>query len=325
MGNKFFLLVFLCIHLEKFRSYGDDNCQNEPRCYVGRTHGMKSIDCYHKDFNIFPKCIPSDSEVLDLSFNRIRKMSRSDLSKFKYLKLLYLNDNFFDNLQNDTFEDLTDLVSLDLSQNNIKRIPSSVFNLPSLDKLYLRQNFQLNMPASLESVKPIRSPLSTIDISSTTDEDSVSEFPDFGPMPFLTTLNISENRFQLIVPRHLAGLCNLQKLININVSYNYADDCDCWIMNQWLLERKVQFSTFMCSVPKDNCIGSEIKDEDKNIYNDCLEIIQAIEKEHRVMKISIGIGVSVLIVIILLFFTYFYFIRNKRCSKKNPTDRKSVV
>lgn len=179
-------------------------------------------------------------------------MSRSDLSKFKYLKLLYLNDNFFDNLQNDTFEDLADLVSLDLSQNNIKRIPSSVFNLPSLDKLYLRQNFELNMPASLESVKPIRSPLSTIDISSTTDENSVSEFPDFGPMPFLTTLNISENRFQIIVPRHLAGLCNLQKLININVSYNYAEDCDCWIINEWLLERKVQFSTFMCSVPKDS-------------------------------------------------------------------------
>uniref|UniRef100_V5GYB0 Uncharacterized protein n=2 Tax=Anoplophora glabripennis TaxID=217634 RepID=V5GYB0_ANOGL len=206
-----------------------------------------------------------------------------------------------------------------MSQNNIKRIPSSVFNLPSLDKLYLRQNFNLNMVASLENVKPIKSPISVIDISSTTEEDSASEFPDFGPMPYLSTLNISENRFQIIAPRHLAGLCNLQTLININVSNNYLDSCDCWIINKWLLERKVQFNTFTCSIPEDNCLGKELKDEDKNVYDNCLEIIYAIEKEHRVLKICIGMGVSVLIVIIVLFFTYFYFIRNKRGSKNNST------
>ncbi|XP_018569576.1 slit homolog 3 protein isoform X2 [Anoplophora glabripennis] len=292
MGRKFFCLVFLCVHLENFRCHGDDVCKNEPRCLVSRTHGMKSIDCFHKDFKHFPKCVPSDAEVLDLSFNRIRKVGKSDLSKFKYLKLLYLNDNFFDSLQNDTFEDLTDLISLDMSQNNIKRIPSSVFNLPSLDKLYLRQNFNLNMVASLENVKPIKSPISVIDISSTTEEDSASEFPDFGPMPYLSTLNISENRFQIIAPRHLAGLCNLQTLININVSNNYLDSCDCWIINKWLLERKVQFNTFTCSIPEDNCLGKELKDEDKNVYDNCLEIIYAIEKEHRVLKICIGINAA---------------------------------
>lgn len=30
---------------------------------ISRTHGMKSIDCYDKDFKAFPKCIPSDAEV----------------------------------------------------------------------------------------------------------------------------------------------------------------------------------------------------------------------------------------------------------------------
>lgn len=177
-------------------------------------------------------------------------MNRSDLSKFGYLKLLYLNENFFDSLQNDTFEDMNSLVSLDLSQNNIKRIPHSVFKLQSLNKLYLRQNFELNMAASLEGVKPILSPLSMIDISSTTDEVFASEFPDFGPMPHLTTLNISENRYQVLTPKHLAGLCNLHTLININVSNNYEDYCDCWVINKWLSKRKVQFKTFICFVPE---------------------------------------------------------------------------
>ncbi|KAJ8923863.1 hypothetical protein NQ315_010445 [Exocentrus adspersus] len=314
MGSQYIYLVLICMSFEKFGILGDD-CSKQ--CRVSRTHGMKSYDCYNKDLRFFPKCVPSDVEIVELSTNRIRKVSRSDLSQFSYLKILYLKDNLLVTLQNDTFADLDSLRVLDLSQNSIKVLPSSIFTLPSLKKLYLSQNSELNWADSLENVKPVLSPISSIDISNISDEMNVIDFPDFGPMPYLQFLNISENKYKVLTPRHFAGLCSVKVLININVSNNFENSCDCWIINNWLLQRKVQFNPFICPGIESECFQRKPKNVDGDIYNKCLEVKDALEKETRLKKIIIGTGVSVLIILIVLIFLYFYCIRNRR----NNEDR----
>lgn len=72
------------------------------------------------------------------------------------------------------------------------------------------------------------------------------------------------------------------------------------------------------------CLDKAVNEDVKIIYNNCLEIIQAIEKEHRVAKICIGVGVLVLLVVIVLGFVYFCFIRNKRNNTNNSKNNKST-
>lgn len=39
------------------------SCRDEPRCTITRSHGLKTADCYDRDFKVFPKCVVADVEV----------------------------------------------------------------------------------------------------------------------------------------------------------------------------------------------------------------------------------------------------------------------
>lgn len=186
-----------------------------------------------------------------MSMNRIRKLTKADLSRFKYLKVLYLSDNLLVNLDDDLFEDLPCLHTLDISINAISKLPTTLFQLPSLTSLYLSQNGNININDAIERAKPIKSPLTQVYIGETTDDSiELPDFPNFGPMPYLAMLNISGNKYSSMTPRDFMGLCRLQVLENKNVTAEYEDPCDCWTINQWLTEKKVKFEDFHCPVIK---------------------------------------------------------------------------
>ncbi|CAH1974516.1 unnamed protein product [Acanthoscelides obtectus] len=121
------------------------DCRREVRCRISYTHRMKAADCFRKEFKEFPKCLPTDIEVLELTYNRIRTITRDDLSKFSYLKFLYLQDNLITELDDDVFSDMDELMTLDISINALRNIPATVFQLPSLKTLYLSQNRNINI------------------------------------------------------------------------------------------------------------------------------------------------------------------------------------
>lgn len=108
MDNTFIWTILLYLLFDSPYIYGDDkvNCKNEVRCPIRKAHGMKVADCYDKDFKYFPKCISTDVEVIELSYNRITKLSKTDLSRFKYLKILYLTENKISNLHAEVFKDV---------------------------------------------------------------------------------------------------------------------------------------------------------------------------------------------------------------------------
>lgn len=284
---------------------------------------MKAANCYDRQFKSFPKCLTGDVEVIDLTFNRIRKVSRADLSKFSYLKFLYLADNLLSKLDGDVFDDLTSLTTLDLSLNALNKVPPSVFQLPSLKSLYIGQNWNINIVDALEVSRPIQSPLTQIDISQTTDEENYSNFPDFGILPFLVVLNITGNFYFSIRPALFMGLCNLQKLINDNVTTEFEDACDCWKINNWLKLRKIKFTPFTCNVPQAKCLENDFKEDDLQIYNQCSETFKHIQKTNLIIKSSIGVGVGLIVILFLIGIFLFWRRRNKR--RSHLQNRKKSV
>ncbi|KAJ8930841.1 hypothetical protein NQ314_016258 [Rhamnusium bicolor] len=294
MGNNFLWILLLSTFLESSYSY---DCKTEPRCQISPIHKMKTADCYNRNFKTFPKCIPSDVEVIELTFNRIRKVNKSDLSRFGYLTILYLTDNLLSNLDDEVFKGLESLSTLDLSLNAITKVPSSLFQLPSLNKLYLSQNLNINIIDAVEEAKPISCPLTMLDISLTTYEDNILDFPDFGIMPLLATLNITGNLYIKITPKHFAGLCSLQILINTNVT---TDDSD------------------------GSCLEADVNRDDMSVYNQCQEIYGQMVMRHRIWKIGIGVGVTLLLLIILAC-TYFFWIRKKHRKEKAQNQRKENI
>lgn len=278
---------------------------------------MKAADCFGRNLKNFPKCVSTDVEVLELTYNRIRKVGKSDLSRFKYLTILYLTDNLISNLDGETFKDLPSLSALDLSLNALTKIPPTIFKLPALKSLYLSQNANMNIAHVVKEAKPISSPLTLLDISHMTDEGSTPpEFPDFGPLPLLATLNITRNQYVAMTPKHFAELCNLQIFVNINASVNYNDDCDCWIINNWLKERNVEFVPFRCPDRESSCLGRELSEEDKKVYKECRDMYDQILKNRRMAKIGLGVGITVGIVVVLACICFFWVRRKRRNQKK---------
>ncbi|XP_060537340.1 tsukushi [Cylas formicarius] len=312
-GILFWLLLFLHWTDTKI-------CKQEKKCQVTRVYGLKTADCYKMDMKEFPKCLASDIEVIELSYNRIRKLNKGDLSNYGYVKHLYLTDNLIMNLEGECFKDLNYLETLDLSLNAIRNVPPAIFQLPSLKTLYLSQNLNINIAETIEKAKPISSPLSKLDFSFITEREDIVDFPDFGEMPFLAFLNITGNHFSYISPRHFAGMCNLQILANENVTNEFEDNCDCWRINNWLLTKNVKFTLFPCVISAEECLDHELSNEDEELHKNCLLKLKDIEKTALMSKIGIGIGSCIGIVLLVLLLIFY-----RSLKRKYMDNRKSKV
>ncbi|KAL1493033.1 hypothetical protein ABEB36_011175 [Hypothenemus hampei] len=312
--NNLLWILLLCLLLPGWAF----DCKNEKKCKTSRVHGLKTSDCYRMDFKEFPKCLPNNIEVIELSYNRIRKIYQEDLLLYTYLQHLYLTDNLIVQLKNNTFAGLEYLETLDLSVNGLLKVPPSIFQLPSLKNLYLSQNKNINIAESIEEAKPIGSTsLTKLDISYIS-EDSPVEFPDFKELPLIAFLNISGNAFDYLSPKHFAGLCNLQILDNSNVTAQYENNCDCWIINRWLTERNVDFHTFLCPLFSQECSNEQMDPEDLKVFEDCTEKFKNIKQWHVLKKVALWLG-GVLLVILILGIGFVYFGCNKnRKTKKQP-------
>lgn len=289
-------------------------------------------------------------QVLDLSLNRISRISKKQLSRFTRLKLLYLSDNKIATINPDTFDSNTDLQVLDLSLNPILTLPSNLFKLPSLRKLYLGEDEWLNVVKTFEDAKPITSPIEFLDISAT----RMDILPDLGVMPYLLKYNISNLPEQVIISvKHFAGLCNLKFLENAKVSAVFEDPCECFTLEKWLKERKVRFKSFNCppELAEGKCRNVllhlinyrtfllfsdctallNVSTENLALFHECKEIYDKIVLSSKLVKILVPI--AVIIVIALLVAAYLVLRRKKRSLQKkskvimtnNKTDGQTLI
>lgn len=255
-------------------------------------------------------------------------LRENDLSRYSSLKFLYLTDNMINKIHQDAFFYNTDLRVLDLSLNGIIKLPPQVLQLPSLEKLFLSKNANMNIIDAVDKAKPISSPLKELDIGF----NEIDTLPDFGMMPHLVKLNITGNPEVEMSLKSFAGLCNLQILSMDNVTAVFEDPCECWILEKWLRDRNVMFSSWECPsleedgktnddmiplrvqyiVPLADCT-MRVPGHHLKTFSQCKDKYEKIILNSKLIKILVPIAVAILI--LLLAAAYIIVKRKRRQAK----------
>lgn len=176
-------------------------------------------------------------QILDFSDNKLQELHADTLASYSSIKFLYLADNHIYLIDDDALSAFTELQTLDLANNVILELPSSIFQLPSLRKLYLRGNPILHKTInSLDLVKPIKAPLELLDLS----DCKIKELPDLGYLPQLQFYNISHNPLTALNTYHFAAMCNLVK-VDLTDSIGNMKLCSLRATILWFQEKRVFF------------------------------------------------------------------------------------
>ncbi|KAH8400900.1 hypothetical protein KR009_001678 [Drosophila setifemur] len=198
------LPLTLIVILQSLRTSGFI-VQDDRKCTYGRIEKLLRIRCYDLDLKEVPQNLKTSVEVLDLSYNRIRKLKSGSFQKYTDIKFLMLYENMILSVEPGTFEPLTSLQEIDLSNNGLTTIPLELFQLPRLRNLYIDSNELTSMDLrGLE--KPIQAPLEYLNIANC----ELQELPDLGVLPKLWQLNASMNPLQNFQIDTMANFCHLQ-------------------------------------------------------------------------------------------------------------------
>ncbi|XP_024068517.1 leucine-rich repeat and immunoglobulin-like domain-containing nogo receptor-interacting protein 4 [Terrapene carolina triunguis] len=101
----------------------------------------RSVFCNRRRLTTVPGGIPTESELLDLSKNRIRTLHQGMFSRLQPLKELDLSENIISNIEPGAFNSLQKLMTLRLKSNQLKIVPPGIFTgLPNLTILDISEN-----------------------------------------------------------------------------------------------------------------------------------------------------------------------------------------
>lgn len=139
-----------------------------------------------------------------------------------------------------TFSQLSLLETLDLSSNGLIVVPSEIFTLPYLRKLYLADN-ELRNEGFFNIVKPVKAPLVYLNLAST----EIDRIPDFGILPELLYLNISMNALKQLTPQQFAPLCQIK---HVDLNGTKIEACHCMKINYFMEQELRRLPILNCRV-----------------------------------------------------------------------------
>lgn len=106
-----------------------------PRCECSAQ--LRSVSCQRRRLTNIPEGIPTETQLLDLSKNRLRWVQTGDLTPYPRLEEVDLSENLIATLEPNAFASLQSLKVLKLRGNQLKLVPMGAFarlgNLTSLD------------------------------------------------------------------------------------------------------------------------------------------------------------------------------------------------
>lgn len=106
-----------------------------PRCECSAQ--LRSVSCQRRRLTNIPEGIPTETQLLDLSKNRLRWIHTGDLAPYPRLEEVDLSENLINTLEANAFAALQNLKVLKLRGNQLKLVPMGAFaklgNLTSLD------------------------------------------------------------------------------------------------------------------------------------------------------------------------------------------------
>ncbi|KAH8371674.1 hypothetical protein KR093_008439 [Drosophila rubida] len=210
------------------------------RCSYGRIEKLMRIRCHDMDLKEVPQNLKSSVEVLDLSYNRIRKLRSGSFQRYSDVKFLMLYENMILSVEPGTFAPLTALQEVDLSNNGLTTIPMELFQLPKLRNLYMDSNDLRELHQDLQLLEtPIRAPIEYLNVANC----ELHDIPNLGILPSecgaskcqyialiiilfveLWQLNASSNPLSNFDMNKMANLCHLRV---IDLTKTQISPCSC--------------------------------------------------------------------------------------------------
>ncbi|XP_011177858.2 leucine-rich repeat and immunoglobulin-like domain-containing nogo receptor-interacting protein 2 [Zeugodacus cucurbitae] len=203
-------LAFITINTKMMMPFGYVGAvQDERKCQYLRPSRMLKIRCFEMNLREVPQYLKSSVEILDLAYNRIKKLKSNSFERYTSIKILVLYENKIQSVEPGTFAPLTSLEEIDLSNNALVSIPLDIFQLPSLRNLYVDGNELFNLERDLQALQtPIEAPLEYLNIA----DCGLEYLPDFGVLPKLSHINASLNPLTDLTVDSLANMCNLKSI-----------------------------------------------------------------------------------------------------------------
>ncbi|ALC42056.1 Lapsyn [Drosophila busckii] len=203
--------------------------QETRKCTYARIERLLRIHCGKLDLKDVPQDLKTSVEVLDLSFNRIKKLKSNSFRRYSDVQFLMLYENMILSVEPGAFAPLTSLQEVDLSNNGLVTIPMELFQLPRLRNLYIDSNDLRELQQDLETLeRPIAAPLEYLNVANC----ELHDIPDLGILPNLWQLNASANPLSNFHIDKLANLCHLGV---IDLTRTRIDQCSCQQVNNHLM------------------------------------------------------------------------------------------
>ncbi|CAH2050517.1 unnamed protein product, partial [Iphiclides podalirius] len=290
------------------------------RCTYEHAYDMYGAHCGGLRLSKIPS-LRGGIEILDFSDNKLQELHSDTLASYSSIKYLYLAENQIYMIDKDAFASLTYLQTLDLSKNVILELPNSIFQLPSLRKLYLSGNPLLHLSLKdLSITKPIQAPLELLDLS----DCKINQLPDWGVLPNLILYNISHNPLRTLEALQFSVMCKLAK-VDITESIDTIKICELKTTITWFQEKRVHFQlsdyTRLNSREFENCPKSEIFATLNASYHQCEAVYTQVQnvKSSRRTWLTIGGGLAGFLVgfVLLLYIMHRHNVAQTKRAVKN--------
>ena len=236
---------------------GDDELFCNVTCPSACTCDGLSAQCTNASMVYVPKSLSVDIRLLDLSGNNIEYISEDEFENITQLVHLNIGRNMISNISSNAFACLNNLLYLDLSYNELVYLRENTFyGLYNLKSLVLLGNKKLKY---LESgvFSGLRA-LPRLDLHGLSLDSIVAE--TFVGLQKLTYLNLSMNNAKRVLPNAFKGIGDLNVLdISTNEIVDFSPDIFKDLSSLSFL--KSDSYVFCCLKPsgvsEDNCLPKE--------------------------------------------------------------------
>ncbi|CAJ0604576.1 unnamed protein product [Cylicocyclus nassatus] len=187
-------------------------------CQLGCECSSSVAICRGQSLRSVPILLDPRTKRLDLSNNKITRLTGDELSLYPNLEFLSLSNNSLTHIAAEAFASLPHLKHLDLSNNDLLSSPKNVFSkLKNLETLILRNNELQLSPDCFQGLSSLRE----LDLTS----NRLTYLPPsvFKTLKSLHTLNLGNNKL-LALPASL--LSTVPQLRHLDASHNLLSDLE---------------------------------------------------------------------------------------------------
>ncbi|XP_048843826.1 slit homolog 1b isoform X2 [Brienomyrus brachyistius] len=202
-----------------------------------------TVDCHGLGIRTVPRNIPRNTERLELNGNNLTRITKSDLSGLKYIRVLQLMENRISTIERGAFDDMKELERLRLNRNQLQQFPELLFQKnPALSRLDLSENAIQAIPR-----KAFRGATDIKNLQLDKNHISCIEDGAFRALRGLEVLTLNNNNISTIP---VSSFNHMPKLRTFRLhSNNLRCDCHLSWLSQWLRQRPTIGLFTQCSTP----------------------------------------------------------------------------